>query len=63
MTRVVRLLAEGTIEEAIVALQKRKLEAGWHQANAAVVSRHELDASVLITLINEHPKSEADRDP
>lgn len=58
MTRVVRLLAEGTIEESIVAMQQRKLAALGSPSNATELPVQDVDASMLVRLINDHPKTD-----
>ncbi|KAK9915395.1 hypothetical protein WJX75_008587 [Coccomyxa subellipsoidea] len=58
-TRVVRLLAEGTIEASILKYQQRKLTAGGGSGSGieedSLLPQHGVDASTLATLMRDHP--------
>ncbi|KAK9831775.1 hypothetical protein WJX74_008901 [Apatococcus lobatus] len=54
-TRVIRLLAEGTIEAAILSYQGRKLQEPASDDKAPATQLQELDPGALLSIINEHP--------
>ena len=56
-TRVVRLLAEDTIEASILKYQQRKLTAGGGSSveEDSLLPQHNVDASTLATLMRDHP--------
>ena len=55
-TKVVRLLAEGTVEAAILKMQERKLaSAAPEEPETAILGQSEVDASTLVNIMNDHP--------
>lgn len=56
-TRVVRLLAEDTIEASILKYQQRKLTAGGAASadEDSVLPQQDVDATTLATLMRDHP--------
>ena len=55
-TRVVRLLAEDTIESSILKYQQGKLNAGGGVSEEeSLLLAHDVDASTLAMLMREHP--------
>ena len=56
-TRVVRLLAEGTLEAAILKMQQRKMasQQPGEGADALTLAEAEVDAGTLVSIISDHP--------
>ena len=55
-TKVVRLLAEGTVEAAILKMQERKMASGSAQEpEGAILGQSEVDAGTLVNIMNDHP--------
>lgn len=55
-TRVVRLLADDTIEASIIKYQQRKLAAGSANPDDDLpLPQHDVDATTLATLMSDHP--------
>ncbi len=55
-TRVVRLLAEGTVEAAILKMQERKMASGPAQEpEGPILGQSEVDAGTLVNIMNDHP--------
>ena len=55
-TKVVRLLAEGTVEAAILKMQERKLATKTaEEPETAILGQSEVDASTLVNIMNDHP--------
>ena len=55
-TKVVRLLAEGTVEAAILKMQERKLASkAPEEPETAILGQSEVDASTLVNIMNDHP--------
>ena len=55
-TRVVRLLAEGTVESAILKMQDRKMaNQATEEPEGAILGQSEVDAGTLVHIVNDHP--------
>ena len=53
---MVRLLAEGTVEAAILKMQERKLASkAAEEPEVAILGQSEVDASTLVNILNDHP--------
>lgn len=57
-TKVVRLLAEGTVEAAILKMQSRKMASGAanEEAEGAILGQSEVDAGTLVNIMADHPE-------
>lgn len=53
---MVRLLAEGTVEAAILKMQERKLASKVaEEPETAILGQSEVDAGTLVNIMNDHP--------
>ena len=54
-TRVIRFLAEGTIEAAVLDFQRRKMQQPGEEEEVAASHLQDLDPASILSLVNDHP--------